>query len=273
MLINKNGIFYRKWCVKKPDAVIIAIHGMGAHSERFYEMAKFLNTKRISVYAIALRGYGDIICKNPGYVPSLKVYCEDIKKLKEIIKKENPKTPIFIAGESMGALIAHLTVLLFDSDYKGLIEIAPVYKDIMKISLLKRLKIALFAFLKPKKIIDMPFTTEQLTRDKKIIEKLNKDKRETRVASANLLLHILLNQIIISLFIKKIKIPVLFLLAKKDMLGSTEFNINLYKKLKCKKYIKIYKNSYHALTIEKNRKEVFKDIYLFIKKIIKEGIK
>ncbi len=269
MLINKNGTYYRKWIVKKPIAVILAIHGMGAHAERFSCMAEFLKTKKISTYSIALRGYGDIICKNPAYVSSLKVYCEDIKKLKEIITKENPDIPVFIMGESMGALIAHLTILSFDSAYSGLIEVAPVYKDVMKISLLKRIQIAFYAFFKPKKVIKMPFTTEELTRDKNIIKKLKKDKRESRVASANLLLQILLNQIKIVLKIKKIKIPTFFLLAEKDMLGSTEYNIKLFKKLKCEKQIKIYKNSYHALTIEKNRKEVFKDIYFFVKKILK----
>ncbi len=273
MLINKNGIYYRKWEVKKTVAIILAIHGMGAHSERYSYMAEFLKTKKISTYSIALRGYGDIICKNPAYVPSLKVYCEDIKKLKEIIIKENPGKPIFILGESMGALIAHLTVLFFDSDYAGLIEVAPVYKDVMNMSLLKRIQIAFYAFFKPKKIIEMPFTTEKLTRDKNIIKKLNKDKKESRVASANLLLQILLNQIKIALFIKKIEIPTLFLLAEKDMLGSTEYNIKLFNKLKCEKQMKIYKNSYHALTIEKNRKEVFKDIYLFLKKFLKGGKK
>lgn len=50
MLINKNNVFYRKWYCKKPVAVILAIHGMGAHSERYRDMAKFLNSKKISTY-------------------------------------------------------------------------------------------------------------------------------------------------------------------------------------------------------------------------------
>lgn len=167
----------------------------------------------------------------------------------------------------MGALIAHINVLFYDNNFAGLIEIAPVYRDIMKISMLNRNKIAFLSIISPDSLIKMPFKTEELTRDKKIILKLSKDSRETRVASAGLLLDILLNQIKVALFIKKIHLPVLFLLAGKDMLGDTNYNIKLFKKLNCNKEKKVYKNSYHALTIEKNRKMVFKDIYNWVKKI------
>jgi alpha-beta hydrolase superfamily lysophospholipase len=263
MLINKNDVYFRKWVCKNSRAIILAIHGMGAHSERYMDMAKFLNSKKISTYSIALRGYGELFEKK---CYRIKDFCNDIKKLKEIIIKENPGKPIFILGESMGALIAHVNVMQYDNNFSGIIEIAPVYKDIMKINLLNRIKIAFLSILFPNSLIKMPFKTEELTRDKKMIFKLTKDKRETRVASAGLLLDILLNQIKVALFIKKIKLPVLFLLAQKDMLGDTNYNIKLFNKLNCDKELKAYKDSYHALTIEKNRKVVFKDIYNWIKK-------
>ena len=70
MLISKDSIYFRKWPVKNPKAVILAVHGMGAHSQRWEEMAKFLNLKKIAVYAVELRGFGDLR-QEPGYVKSM----------------------------------------------------------------------------------------------------------------------------------------------------------------------------------------------------------
>ncbi len=263
MLINKNGIYYRKWQTKNSKAVILAVHGMGAHSERFAEMGNFFKTKRISVYALALRGFGEL-SQRPGYVEAINIYYKDIAILKEIIKSENSKKPIFIIGESMGALIAHMTVLDCDSNYKGLIEVVPVYEDSMKISLMKKILIGFTALFIPAKPILMPFKSEELSRDVSILKRLKSDKREHRFASAGLLLGILLIQIKAMLNTAKIKIPVLFLLAGKDYLGKNSSSLKLFNKLKCDKEYHLYKDSFHALTIEKNRKQVFGDIYSWI---------
>jgi alpha-beta hydrolase superfamily lysophospholipase len=266
MLINKNNIYFRKWLSPKSRAIVIAVHGMGGHSDRYALMAEFFKKKQISTYAIELRGYGELQGNNPGHVKSMNLYSEDIGVLKQIVKEENHNKPIFILGESMGAVVAHTTVVDFDRDYSGLIEIAPVYKDIMKISMGKRALIALTSLYNPAKGILMPFTTEELTRDKAIINKLNKDKRESKMASAGLLLGMMLREMKISLNEGKLHIPVLFMLAGHDMLGDTKYNMNLFKKIIADKELHFYKDSYHALTIEKNRNEVFKDIVGWINK-------
>ena len=268
MLINKNGIYFRKWAAAKAKAVVLSVHGMGAQSERSEDLARFLKTKKISTYAIQLRGYGELAQK-PGYVKSMKVYHEDIAILKEIIKSENKGKPIFILGESMGGVISHITVMDYDKDYAGLIEVVPVYMDNMKISLMQKVAIATAGLFNPEKPILMPFKTEELSRDKAVVKKLNNDKREIKIASAGLLLKFLLSQLRALSNPKGIKIPVLFLLAGKDMLGDTKFTINFFNRLNADKEMIVYQDSYHSLTIEKNRKEVFKDIHAWIEKKLK----
>jgi alpha-beta hydrolase superfamily lysophospholipase len=267
MLISKDSIYFRKWPVKNLKAVILAVHGMGAHSQRWEEMAKFLNLKKIAVYAVELRGFGDLR-QEPGYVKSMGLYIKDIAVLKNIIKTENPGAPIFIMGESMGAVIAHMNVQEFDGDYKGLIEVSPVYQDVMDISPAKRAAIAFTAIFNPKKPVDMPFTAEMISRDPAIVKKLNSDKREIRVASAGLLLNILIYQLKIGAGLSKLKIPSLFLLAGSDKLGDVKFTQKLFGKMKNDREMELYKDSFHALTIDKNRKEVFTRLLEWIKKKI-----
>jgi len=268
MLINKNGIYYRKWQAKKPKAVILAVHGMGASSERFTDMGKFFVSKKMSVYAIALRGFGEL-SQVPGHVGSLKLYYEDIAKLKEIIKKDNPDVPIFILGESMGAVISHTIAVDYDSDYKGIIEVVPVYNDVMKISIMQRAAIAFVALFNPSKPVAMPFKSEELTRDQAVLKRLKSDKREHRFASGGLLVGILLMQVNAMRKTGKMKVPVLFLLAGRDYLNDTHFAVKLFNKLKGDKEMYLYKDSFHALTIEKNRKEVFGDMLGWMTKKIK----
>ncbi|MGD0565940.1 MAG: alpha/beta fold hydrolase [Candidatus Goldiibacteriota bacterium] len=268
MLISKDSIHFRKWPVKNPKAVLLAVHGMGAHSQRWEEMAKFFKAKKVAVYAIELRGYGDLR-QVPGHVESMDLYIKDIGILKNIIKKENPSSPVFIIGESMGAVISHMTAQEFDGDYKGLIEVSPVYQDVMDISLAKRGAIAFTAMFNPSKPIDMPFTAEMISRDPVVVKKLNKDPREIRVASAGLLLNILMYQIKIGAGLDKLKTPSLFLLAGSDKLGDVKFTMKMFAKMKNDKEMRVYKDSFHALTIDKNRKEVFGDLFSWLIKKIK----
>lgn len=264
MLINQHGIHYRKWQVKKPKAVFLAVHGMGASSGRWEEMVKFFKPKKIGLYAIELKGFGDLAGSNPGHVPDMAMYNLDIATLKDIIMKENPKAPVLMIGESMGAVIAHTHMTDFDPVFAGVVEVVPVYNDVMAISIGKKVVIALTALFSPSKPIAMPFKSEELSRDLKIVEKLKKDKREHRFASAGLLLGMLQRQLKVIFNPGLMKTPCLMLLAGQDKLNDTRFAAKLFEKFKCEKKMILYQDAYHALTIEKNRKEIYADIFKWV---------
>jgi alpha-beta hydrolase superfamily lysophospholipase len=266
MLKEYKGVYYQDWPVSNAKAAVLMVHGMGAHSRRYAYLSERLNTESISGYAIELQGFGELSGGKPGHVESMKKYHDGITLLKELIKAENPGKPVFILGESMGGLIATTQVLNYDPDYRGLVAIVPAYKDVLKISPLDRLKIFFTSIVNNEKGINMPFTSEELTSDPEILAKIKADPREHRVASANLLRENLLEQLNIMFNIGKMKTPVLMLLSGRDMLVDTNFSLSLFKKIKADKEYKLYKDSLHALTIENNREEVFKDIIVWINK-------
>ncbi len=269
MLKEKEGVYYRKWAVKNPKIIILAVHGMGAHSGRWEAFAKFMNKNKISVYAPELPGHGEIAGDKPGQVKNLDVYEKIVVKLLDIMKKENKGAKAVLCGESMGGLIAHLTMLDYSPDFAGLIEVVPVYKDVMKISLAKRIKIAITSIFNPSYTVQMPYTVKDLTHAADTVKKLEKDKREHRLACAGLLISILLGQLKAISNPSGIKIPVLFLVAGMDNLGDSKFTLKFFEKLKADKECKYYENDYHSLTIEKNKEEIFKDMLSWIKKKIK----
>ena len=264
MLKQYEGVHYRDWKVTDAKAAVLMVHGMGAHSGRWDYLAARLNAEKISGYGIELQGFGELSVGKIGHVDTMKIYHESLLMLKKLMNSENPGKPVFILGESMGGLIATTQVLSYDHDFSGFVAIVPAYKDALKISGPDRAKIFLQSIFNPSHPVKMPFVSEELTRDPDILAKIKADPREHRMASAGLLKDNLLEQAGVMLNISKIRVPVLMLLAGKDMLVDTSFAAELFKKIKTdKKYI-VYPDSLHALTIEKNREEVFGDIIKWI---------
>ena len=261
MLKKYRGILYRKWTVKKPKAVFVLVHGMGAHSGRYEYFAPFFKKKGFSGYAMDLQGYGELGKELKGHVESLKIYHEQIKQLKELAAKENPGKPLFLLGESMGGLLVTSHAINYDQEYKGVIAIVPAFNDVFNFTLADRLNILFKSIRDPKEPVLMPFNDADLTTDRAILSKLKKDRLEHKYASAGLLRQLLIEQVInIDAKIQRLKVPIFMLLSGKDRLVDTGFDANLFKRIKADKTLKIYNGSLHALTIEKNRKEIYKDI-------------
>ncbi len=267
---EKNGVYFRKWGVKKPKAVIIAVHGMGAHTDRWKFLAEFMNAKKIAVYAVELKGYG-VLAQEPGYAESFRVYYRDIAALKAMAISENPNAPVFIIGESMGGLITHMNLIEYDGNYSGVIEVSPAFMDNMKMSLGYRLNIFLNSIINPKRPFAMPFKSEELTHDKAVLKWLAKEKKEHRFAAAGPLKEILFKQIKAGFKTGSIRIPALFLISDHDYLISTKSMENIFGKIKSEKHLIKYKDTFHALTIEKDRKRIFTDIYKWMVQTIKKG--
>ncbi len=267
---EKNGVYFRKWGVKKPKAVIIAVHGMGAHTDRWKFLAEFMNTKKIAVYAVELKGYG-VLAQEPGYAESFRVYYRDIAALKAMAISENPNAPVFIIGESMGGLITHMNLIEYDGNYSGVIEVSPAFMDNMKMSLGYRLNIFLNSIINPKRPFAMPFKSEELTHDKAVLKWLAKEKKEHRFAAAGPLKEILFKQIKAGFATGSIRIPALFLIADQDYLINTKSMENIFGKVKSEKRLIKYENTFHALSIEKDRNKIFEDIHKWMTETIKKG--
>jgi len=262
MLLNQNGIFYRKQKAEKPAASVIMIHGMGAHSGRFEELGALLASRRINGYSIELEGHGELMegCHRQGHVGSIKVYHRCVKNLKKIVMEENPGLPVFMLGESMGGLIAAAHAASFDRDYAGLVLSAPAFGDKFSWGLKERLAIFLRSVISGSFGVKAPYRTEELTSDPVMMEKIRSDKKEHKTASANLLREILLSQLGLIFTARRIKAPVLLLLAGKDTVVYNNASLNFFRRLKCAKSLITYPEMLHALTIEKARADVFDDI-------------
>ncbi len=255
-----SDVMYRKWPSEQNKAVILLVHGLGAHSDRWIFLSDFLCKNGFTSYAIELKGFGATEGER-GHIDSFKTYYDDLLLLLDKINKENRGKKIFLLGESMGGLIAFRLAQLYPEAISGLIAISPAFANGMKFGFKDYATLLTSMIINPKKTLNMPFTSEMCTRDKTYQVVMNNNPKEIRVASAKLLLNILIEQIKSKASLNRMKTPVLFLLAGIDYLVDERENKKVFNNISyCDKTLIEYPEMLHALSIELDREKVFADI-------------
>lgn len=99
----------RQWlpASKKPEAVIIALHGFNDYSAFFRKPAQYFQQQNIASYAYDLRGFGG--SENRGLWAGNETYREDLALFTQLIAEKHPQTPIYLLGESMGGAVIIIT--------------------------------------------------------------------------------------------------------------------------------------------------------------------
>ena len=102
--------FYSK--ATSPKAVVVIVHGMAEHKERYIPLIEKLTENNYSVVIADLRGHGESINDEYqlGRIGSVDMMIEDIDLVVEYAKKHNPSTPIYMLGHSMGSLLTRMYI-------------------------------------------------------------------------------------------------------------------------------------------------------------------
>jgi alpha-beta hydrolase superfamily lysophospholipase len=262
----ETDIIYKKWELPLPKAVLLLVHGLGAYTDRWMFLADFFSGNNISSYALQLRGFG-LTNDLRGHVDSFDVYINDILSLHQIIKKEIPGKKLFLSGESAGALLVILTVIMQPKIFDGIICLSPAFGNRLHFSFLERLKIYSSMLVNPRRQFSMPFNAQMCTRDPDYQKIIEQEPREHRLASARFLFETLKAQESAKSLIAKINLPVLFLLAGEDKIVDPEVSKRFFQGLKTKdKDLIEYPDMYHSLSVELGREKVFADILSWIEK-------
>lgn len=104
-------LFTRRWDPKgEPKAVLLIVHGMGEHSARYSEFARFLTDNNYAVFAYDHRGHGYTTPDQDqkGIVSAQNTYQEmadDIVTVQKTIRKIHPDLPFFFFAHSMGSFL------------------------------------------------------------------------------------------------------------------------------------------------------------------------
>ena len=119
------SLFRRTWRPPVPRrAVLVNIHGLGDHSGLYPTLAQFFTVRGVAVYAYDIRGNG----RSPGqraYVERWDEYLDDLARFLELVRKEEPGTPVFLLGNSLGGLIVLDYALRQCDGIQGVIAASP----------------------------------------------------------------------------------------------------------------------------------------------------
>lgn len=99
----------RKWEAEDSKAVLLLVHGMAEHIDRYHFFADYLAQNQVTVYGYDQRGHG----KTAGSVDRLGYFgkagwervVEDVNEVILRLQAEHPELPIFLMGHSMGSFV------------------------------------------------------------------------------------------------------------------------------------------------------------------------
>lgn len=263
-----SDLLYREWKAREVRAVLVLVHGLGAHSGRWNAFGEFFAKRGISSYALELKGFGETE-HHKGYIDSFDTYLADIKRLTEIAKSENKDAKIFLLGESLGALIAIITAKENPSLFSGLACISPAFSSKLRLSIFDYARILAALIYNPKKHFVLPFNSAMCTRDENYRLSMDADKREHRLATPRFFILSLKAQLKSSSPKDWPKLPTLFLVAGKDKMVSTKAIKKVFGNLKVgDKVIIDYPEMYHSISVDLGKEKAFEDIFIWLEKRI-----
>ncbi|NEV60702.1 alpha/beta hydrolase [Thiorhodococcus minor] len=114
----------RRWASPgEPKAILLGLHGFNDYGHAFAPLAEELRAADITTYAADQRGFG--ATDKAGRWHGSERLARDLRELVGLLQARHPKTPVYVAGESMGGAVAMLAAADPPLEISGLILIAP----------------------------------------------------------------------------------------------------------------------------------------------------
>jgi alpha-beta hydrolase superfamily lysophospholipase len=208
---------------------IVLIHGLGAHTERWDFLKKYLNN------------YDCLAVPIDHSAHSFETYYQLLNK--------TISADAILIGESMGGLIAWNFAARYPEKVSKLILLSPAFKGKLRFSPRNICHI----LLRTNKPLALSFTPDECTQDSAYQKIMRNNPKEIRQVPAWYIWNIFTEQLKARRY--RPTMPTLTLLADHDTMIDTAAAIR-----QVKNNYKIYPNTRHALSIEKNREQIFSDM-------------
>lgn len=105
-------------------AVVLIVHGIRDHAQRYDALGRALAAKGIAAYASDLRGHGHSGGQRQR-LDSIEQVIGDIDRLAKKARAEHPGKKVFVYGHSLGGLMATSYVLEHQAELAGLVLSGP----------------------------------------------------------------------------------------------------------------------------------------------------
>lgn len=249
-------IYAKDWHIENAKAVVLIVHGLGEHCERYAPMASFFNENGIGFLGYDRRGHGRSEGKR-GHTISYQAYLDEVAELLKQADILYPKTPVFLYGHSMGGNIALNFVLQRKPQIAGLIATGAW------IVLVKNPPSLLIAFAKVINNIFPTFTqgnglnTKDISSVSEEVKKYENDPLVHDKITSNTGLEMMKAANSLSNFAGEFPVPALVMHGGADKIVSPKGSQDFYKNAKGDLTFKEWNGLYHEIHNEARRSEVF----------------
>lgn len=258
-------LYYQSWYPEKqPKAILVIVHGVAEHSNRYQNLVKVLLPENIAIYSYDQRGHGSSPGRR-GYLHSWDEYHSDFKRFLEMVHQREPDLPLFAYGHSQGALII-LEYLLQDSaDLAGIITSGPPLNTDGAASPLLVMAAKILSRVWPTYSFDTPLNPEDLSCDPKVVQAYRDDPTVFKILTARWGTEYLNAQIRARDNAAAITLPILILQGGEDAICDPQASQDLYDRVSsADKTLKIYPSYFHEVHNEPGHVAVIQDINRWI---------
>lgn len=119
-----NRLYGVHWPADRPRALVLVVHGLGEHIERFGHLAARYGQAGIATAGFDHPGHGASGGRR-GHAASLEALLNNVSAVLAELKKAHPNLPVFLHGQSMGGNIALHYALRFPDAVQGVIASSP----------------------------------------------------------------------------------------------------------------------------------------------------
>lgn len=248
-----DGPGFRQWTVPQPKAVLLLVHGLGAHSGRWGALAGYFASKGIASFAIDR--------------PDSTGFVKEILRVRSIISASYPGKKTFIVGESLGGIASFIAASRYPDLFDGLACISPAFKSVLNLPQGEYLRILISLVFDSKREVKLPFDFSMCTRDREYLERIAQDERERREVPSGAIVETITSQFLAGLAVSRLNTPVIFMISGDDKIIDSGYSCKIFARLKAPdKTIKIYPDMYHSLSIDIGKEMVFEDLREWIEK-------
>lgn len=263
---------YYKWNARsvRPKAIVVAIHGLNGAPSDFNSLANHLNNNGYTVYAYDVRGQGaDPVRKRRGDLADWRLLRSDaITFVRQVRLWEGRKSPVFLYGESMGALIAIHTDGI--QGIQGIILASPVIKFRGELLAWQRLLARIVFAVGPLWRVDLRKLSSSkqsvlVTRDTRYQEQLQHEPYKIHAFTMRFYRNLVAMVMSSDGAAKRLQRPVLVLYGGQDIFVAPESVVAFSKEIGASdKTLHFYPNSYHLLTRDFDAEKVMDDVTLWL---------
>ncbi len=267
-------LYYQSWQPQdEPKAVLVIIHGVAEHSNRYLNLVDNLVPEGYAIYSYDQRGHGNSPGQR-GYIESWDEYRSDLNLFLELVQSREPALPVYIYGHSQGALIVLDYLIMEHSSLSGtIVSGSPLASDDAASPLLVA-SAKILSRVWPTFSLDSPINPAQLSCDARVVKKYQDDPAVFKILTARWGTEYLKTQNMVRENAAAIDLPILILHGGEDSLCNPKGSQYLYDQVSsADKTLKIYPSYFHEIHNEPGHITVIQEMNDWISQRLPENEK